>query len=451
LHFSDYKNKLYNILYLKVMKEKFLHFIWQFQYFNKKELLTESGETVDIFFPGIYNVNAGPDFSEAHLRIGDMDWHGDVEIHYRSSEWEKHHHRQDKAYNRVILHVVWENDLNARRADDTLIPTIALKGRVKQRLINGFNDMVNFKGSVACAGHFKSVTELTKLGMLDKALSQRLERKSEMVLDLWQHNGNDWETTAYQFMAYNFGFKINNEPFLALARSLPMRIIAKHSDNLTQLEALLFGLAGFLSQEEGDTYYTTLRKEYLYLSKKYKLEAYQLQAHRWKFLRLRPSNFPTVRIAQFATLLYKNFRLFSLFKTFTAYEVLREKLKVEPSPYWKEHYLFGKNSKAKLKGLGENSLRTLLINTAPALLAAYSRTTDSPENMEKAMQLLETMPAENNKIIRIWKNMGFKAQNAFDSQAMIELYNEFCRQKQCLRCNIGVSIMKKFDVKSKEA
>ena len=297
------------------MKESFLHYIWQFQYFNKEALVTSDGISLQVFSTGILNSNAGPDFQNAKVKIGDIEWAGSVEIHIKSSEWNDHQHFKDAAYDTVVLHVVWINDKPVLRSDGTSIPTLELKSRVDQALINSYKNLMESSNEIACAKILPIVDSLLIRSMLDSALVQRLETKADLVVEILKRNTHDWEQTTYELLAKNFGFKINSEPFQQLSRSLPYKLLLKHSDNLIQLEALLFGQAGFLEIEPGDEYYILLKREYKILKAKYSL-VQRVKKSQWRFLRLRPANFPTIRIAQFASLIFhsKNLNIFSKFQ-----------------------------------------------------------------------------------------------------------------------------------------
>jgi Protein of unknown function (DUF2851) len=424
------------------MNESFLHYLWQFQYFDKTDLQTQDGEPISIFKTGILNTNAGPDFSQAKIKIGSIEWVGNVEIHTKSSEWVNHKHGSDKAYENVILHVVWENDVEIKRGDGSVIPSIELKGRVDEDLIKAYKKLINSPASIPCEKSFPIVNDLTKLSMLDQALMQRLETKSEIVHQLLKSNNDDWEETAYQLLLKNFGFKINAEPFLQLAKSLPYRLIQKHSSNLPQIEALLFGQAGMLEAKTKDEYISLLYREYEFLSKKYSLHDSRLNPAQWKFLRLRPANFPTLRIAQLASILYSQKNLLSKLIELDSYDQLTKIFATPPSGYWQSHYHFAKKSKGEVPALGESSKQNLLINSVVPLLVAYSKAKDDPRLMERAIEILQHIPAEVNKITNVWAALGVSVKSAFDSQALIEQYNNLCQKRQCLNCAVGASLLK---------
>lgn len=421
------------------MTESFLHYIWQFQYFKKDELKTSAGEVLQIFQPGMRNSNAGPDFEEAKIKIGKLEWRGSIEIHIKASGWNDHHHSEDQAYEKVILHVVWENDKPIKRTDGTAMPTLELKNRVDPALWNRYKKLFTSVDSIPCANHWRQISDIVKLSMLEKTVVQRLELKAKGVMELLEKNNNDWEETCYQLVFKNFGFKVNAEPMLQLARALPYKILLKHP---TQLEALLLGQAGFLDKAKEDEYVVALKHEYALLGKKYGLAEKQLNAVQWKFLRLRPGNFPTIRLAQLAALFTAHKNLFSKILETKTHKSITHLLDVEQSAYWQQHYQVGKKSKVKIPGIGKASIENVVINTVAPLLTAYGMAHDDELFIDRAVELLQGIPAENNKIVREWAELGYKVKSAFDSQGFIELYNSFCLKRRCLECAIGSTIIK---------
>ncbi|CAN5410783.1 DUF2851 family protein [soil metagenome] len=427
------------------MQESFLHFIWQFQYFSKKDLTTSDGESINIVSPGVLNKDAGPDFSDTKILIGNVRWFGHTEIHIHSSDWAKHFHDEDPAYENVILHVVWKDDSQVKRKDGTLIPTLELKERIEHSLIINWQKLLRSDNTIPCAQQIHQVKDLVKLSMMDKALFERLQRKANLILKKLEANQNDWEETTYQLLAGNFGFKINSDFFLELSKALPLKIVLKHQDNIFQIEALIFGQAGFLSEGpdgiEEDNYFLSLQKEYLFLKHKYKLESFILQQH-WKFLRLRPANFPTIRLAQLSMLLHKTGAIFSFIKEMEDPKQIIPKLSVLQSSYWCKHYNFNNISNGKIPGIGKSSVENIIINTVVPVLAAYGMYRQEQMYIDRSIGLLQEVASEENKIINFWKSAGIKASTAFDSQALIELYNNYCQQKKCLSCNIGTTLVK---------
>lgn len=423
------------------MSESFLHYLWQFQYFDKSDLKISSGEKLSINKTGLHNSDSGPDFSHASVKINSIQWAGSVEIHIKSSGWYEHHHERDAAYENVILHVVWEDDKPVYRQDGTALPTLALRDRVDPEIIHAYKKLVTHTGSVPCADSLSNVEQITRLSMIDKAVMQRLEIKAGVVRTMLNENKGNWEETTYQLLAKNFGFKVNSDSFLQLAHALPYRILRKQADQLLQVEALLFGQAGFLVAKSKDEYLTTLFTEYNFLAKKYSLETH-VHPSQWKFMRLRPANFPTVRIAQFASLLSAQKSIFSRFMDAESAQEFLKIIEVSQSPYWKTHYRFSKKAKGEVPDLGGSSQYNIMINTVAPLLVAYGQEIDDTRYIERAVDLLQYIPAEENKITRQWQALGMSAKNAFDSQGLIELYTNFCQRKQCLMCTIGSSLLK---------
>ena len=423
------------------MNESFLYYIWQFQYFSKENLQTLEGESITIFNTGFLNTNAGPDFNQAKIKIGSIEWVGNVEIHRKASDWMLHKHSRDEAYNNVILHVVWEGDQLITRADGSMLPTLTLKGRVDENLLQRYGKLVNNASSIPCERSLPNINPIKKISMLDNALIQRLQAKAKSVDALLEDTLGDWQETTYRLMAKSFGFKVNADPFLQLAKSIPYKLIQKHQSSLLQIEALLFGQAGMLETKTKDPYVTALFQEYDFLSKKYSLQETRMHPSQWKFLRLRPANFPTLRIAQFASLLHSA-NLFSSVMEAISYSKLVEFFSTAPSHYWKTHYHFAKKSKGEVAGIGLSSKENIVINTIAPLWMAYGQAKDDQHFIDRAMEILQHIPAENNKITREWSVRGFTVKSAYDSQALIEQYTNFCKKRQCLNCEVGISLLR---------
>lgn len=424
------------------MQESFLHYIWQMQYFDKKELRTTQGDRIEIFNTGILNTHAGPDFANARIKIGTMDWVGSVEVHLQSREWAEHHHHIDAGYNNVVLHVVWKHDKDVYRSDGSLLPTLELRGRVDESLVKTYRQLMASAFSIPCKKSMPYVTEITKISMLEKALAGRLERKAQEVLAILQHNTGDWEETFYQLLARNFGFKVNAAPFFQLAKSLPLKVLLKHANRQSSVEALLFGQAGFLDGAKGDEYYLSLQREYRLLAHKYSLQSGKLLKSQWRFLRLRPANFPSLRLAQLASIIAQHPSLFSHVLQADDVSSLIWLFTSSVSPYWREHYQFSKKATSTVHELGRTSIDNIIINSVVSVWAAYSLHTDDTALMDRATGLLQKLPAEQNAITRAWKECGIHAQTSFDSQALIELYNNYCQRKNCLTCTIGASLVR---------
>lgn len=423
------------------MNESFLHYIWQFQYFNKQELRCSTGEEIIVVNPGLKNTHAGPDFYNAKLKLGNMEWAGSVEIHIYSSGWREHRHQDDAAYENVVLHVVWEEDEKIYRKDGTLLPTLELKSRVASSFLLQYKRIVHSRNRIPCANAIQHVPDVIKVSMLDKALMARLEKKAETILQALERNNGDWEETCYQILCRNFGFKVNTDPFLQLAQSLPYKILMKHGDRLEQIEALLFGQAGFLKETINDAYYLLLRREYTLLRKKYNLGAKQMNKAQWRFLRLRPANFPTIRLAQLSSVLFNQKNMFSRIISITSWKELMPAFSVKPSAYWLHHYQFFKKQDKEIPALGRMSIENIVINSIVPMMVAYGKSKDDQRYIDRAVQLLEETPSEENNILRSWEDLGIVSKTAFDSQALIELHNNFCIRRRCLDCNIGFFLL----------
>ncbi|HEY0656809.1 MAG TPA: DUF2851 family protein [Chryseosolibacter sp.] len=422
------------------MNEAFLHYIWQHQYFDKNDFRTTSGELVSVLQPGFKNTDAGPDFLNAKIQVGTVVWIGHVEIHIESSEWISHRHHVDQAYENVILHVVWKENQTILQKDGSRLTTIELKGRVSDDLLLRYRKLINQPESIPCAHHLAHVKEITRLTMIERALIERLESKSRAIRDRLARNQHDWEETAYQLISRNFGFKINNHAFERLAEILPYRIVQKH-DQLFQVEALLFGQAGFLDEQKQDSYFALLKREYDFLSKKYSLFDRRMNKSQWKFLRLRPANFPTIRLAQLAALLVSRKNMFSNIVDAASYQDLLEMFSVKQSDYWQKHYRFDYPTEEALAGLGTSSVYNLLINTAVPLMVAFGKEKDEQRFVDRAVTIMQHIPAEDNAIIKRWNAQGISSRAAADTQGLIEIFNSYCLKKRCLDCNIGFSIL----------
>ena len=421
------------------MKEDFLHYLWRLRRFDSNNLQTTQGETIEIQKVGDHNIHAGPDFTNARIRIGDTLWAGNVEIHLLASEWLKHHHQENKAYDNVILHVVLEEDSPVYRNNGERIPCLELKKRIPSKLTNIYQKLLHNEHWIPCQHHFYEVSNLTKNLWLNRLLVERLEQKTEAIIQTLQLNKSDWAETFYQFLARNFGVKVNAIPFELLAKSIPILTLAKHSNNLIQIEALLFGQAGFLAQDFNDSYPQQLKKEYLFLQKKYQLQP--IKKELWKLLRLRPANFPTIRIAQFATLFYQSKALFSKILEAEGVKDLEQLFQVKLSNYWQTHYVFDKKSKSRNKSLGQDTVHLIIINTIVPFLFAYSRHQSNDNYQDKALYILDNLPLEKNSIISQWKLLGLEINTAYQSQALLQLKNEYCNEKRCLECAIGNKIL----------
>ena len=422
------------------MKEDFISFIWQHQYFDKTNLKTWQGEVLQIIDPGTRNSNAGPDFSNARLKIGSLEWQGPVEIHVKASDWWLHKHHLDPVYEQVILHVVWSNDLASKPHLISFIPLLELKTRVDIR--SRLTSFHGFSGDkfIPCRPHLSLVPTRLFASMLALAFAQRIERKSSEILKALVKTNNDWEQVTYERVGRNFGFKVNEDVFEALVKLVPLRLVDRLRSNILQLEALYFGQAGMLTANKADWYYRRLQSEYLYLKRKYPFISTPLKKQRWRYLRLRPANFPTIRIAQFASLMHHQYLRFSDVREASSIRVLLEP-QIEPSSYWTYHYDFAKPREMRSGRLGKSSKCNLIINSVAPILAAYAVSTGQPKYLKQAQVLLTELPPENNHIVSNWKDWGFEVTSAYCSQALIELNNRYCNRKRCLNCGIGQHIL----------
>ena len=416
------------------MTERLLQYIWQFQYFNTTELTTTAGELIQIIFPGQYNTNQGPDFFDAKIRIGKTTWAGTVELHIKTSDWKKHNHQSDKNYNNVILHVVWEDD--GMKSD---VSVLELKGRVSKILLQRYEELMSNSSFIPCEGSIHSVRQITWKSWKDRLLVERLLRKSKIADICLQQNNYHWEETFWWLLARNSGMKINAEAFEAIARSIPVNILAKHKSQIHQLEALLLGQAGLLEGKFTDDYPKLLQREYKFLKEKYRLKLIHQPVH---FLRMRPGNFPTIRLAQLAMLITESAHLFSKIKETAAVKDVVKWFDVTANDYWHYHYRFDEESGFKKKKLGAAMLNNIIINTVAPVLFAYGNYYDENKYKEKALKWLDETAAETNSITKGFQSLGIENKNAFDSQALIELKNEYCNKKRCLDCSIGNSILK---------
>lgn len=421
--------------------EDFLYYVWQFRLYDLQSLKTTSGEALKVLNTGLLNKNSGPDFNEAKVQIEDKIWVGHVEIHLKSSDWLKHNHQTDSAYENVILHVVYEDDAPIYRIDGSLLPVFELKGRIATQLIDKYADLVLSLNDFPCSNQIKDVEAFAVSSFLSRTLVERFEHKSVSVFETLNSLNGNWDETFYRFMAKNFGFKVNALPFELLAAALPQNIYAKHKNNALQIDALVFGVAGFLDDDFEEEYPLKLKAEFDFLKLKYQLKSIDVSL--WKFMRMRPQNFPTIRLAQFAALIVQSNHLFSKIleiKDVIALRKLFEKLPV--NSFWETHYHFKKKTGGVNTQMGKSSVDNVLLNTVALFLFAYGKHVDSHRYVERAIQLLEGLPAEKNAIIEKYALAGMKIKTAFESQGVLQLKKEYCDEKKCLNCGIGIKILK---------
>jgi hypothetical protein len=415
--------------------ESLLQYIWKFQYFNKSTLSTVDGELLQIIHPGNFNNDQGPDFSSAKIKIAETTWAGNIELHIKSSDWKNHKHSNDKNYNNIILHVVWQHDIDLGLP----FPTFELQNRVSKFLLGRYEELMNAASFIACEKMINKVDSLIWNSWKERLLIERLQNKSQVIFQYLFENNNHWEETFWWLLAKNFGIKVNSDAFEKLARSLSINILAKHKNQLQQLEALLFGQAGLLENDFTEKYPTLLKKEYNFLKAKYNLTPIKIPLH---FLRMRPSNFPSVRLAQLAVLIQQSLHLFSTIKESSSLQEIKNLLDVTANDYWHYHYLFDETSAFKKKKLGTQMVNNILINTIIPILFAYGHHHKEHELKDKAVKWLEHLLPEKNTITNGYTQLGMANKNAFDSQAMIQLKNEYCNKRRCLDCAVGNNIIK---------
>ena len=416
------------------MREEFLYYLWENRLIDNN-LQTIEGEQVAVVATGYRNTDSGPDFLEAKIQIGDKLWAGHVEIHVKASDWNRHGHQSDKAYNNVILHVVYENDA---KAND--LPTLELKGHFDCALFSQYQAFISSKNWIPCEKSIDRVPVFTRLSWLDRMAIERLESKSETVSKILETNQFDWENALYKLLMRYFGLKVNNEAFETLANLLPFKTLLKHADNLLQVEAMLMGCAGFLEDDFTEEYPLLLKREFAVMRAKFNLLV--MPVERWKFMRMRPSNFVTLRLAQMAQLVHKNGCLFSKIKAAKDTAEVKALFDVQASEYWNTHYRFGFPTESKPKHLGETTADVLIINAVVPLLFTYGKLHKDETYCDTAMQFLEETVAESNTIIRHFAQCDIKAENAMQTQALLHLYNMYCKRKCCLECRMGVVLLR---------
>lgn len=416
------------------MTEKLFQFIWQFQYFNKSQLKTTEGEDLILIHPGQLNKNQGPDFLNARIRIGPAILVGSVELHIKTSDWQKHQHDKDANYNNVILHVVYQHDVE--RSD---LPVLELADRVSKVILDRY-DALMLKGEfIACENSLSTIKEITWISWKERLLAERLYRKTHGIHEFLKESNYNWEESFWCLLARNFGGKVNADAFQAIAQTIPITVLAKQKNSIHQLEALLLGQAGFLHGDLKDSYAQMLFKEYLFLSKKYKLQPVLNPVH---FLRMRPSSFPAVRLAQLAMLIHNSKHVLLNILEVDRIEEVRSWLDVTANDYWHYRYRFDEPSSYTPKRIGEDMINNVLINSIVPFLFCYGSYHNKEIYKSKALTWLEHIRAEKNSITASFTRLKVSNVTAFDSQALIELKNQYCAVKRCLECAIGNALLR---------
>ena len=418
-----------------------MQYVWKHRLWRSEDMVTNTGKKVRVVDPGLLNTDAGPDFFNAKIEIDGHMWVGNVEMHYRATDWKRHRHDSDKAYDSVILHVVAKDDAPVRRTNGELIPQLVLE--VSPQFNADYASLVGATIEVPCAEKIKQVPHLTIVEWVEGLAFERLHGKVERIHQLLDSFNGSWEDVCYVTLARNFGFGINNDAFERLARRTPLRLLGKHSDSVLQIEALLFGQAGMLdAQKPGmDSYYNQLCTEYAFLSNKFQLTPMEKES--WKLFRIRPQNFPYRRIAMLAQFIEGGFRMMNRILETESEKEMRALFEMELSGYWTKHYTFGKPNERATATLSRSSIDIILINTVAPLLYAYGELTGNYEMTDKAIKLLEDLRAENNSIVSHFVAYGIDCPDALTSQALVQLKREYCDARKCIYCKIGHHLLSK--------
>lgn len=422
------------------MKEVTLHYIWQYKCFNNMNLISHNGLCIKIIHPGYLNPNAGPDFLDARIKIDNTLWAGNIEIHVNQSDWKKHKHQNDKKYENIILHVCYFLDSQIPELDK-IAPTLVLNGIVKPSFLEKYRILNENKLWIPCQSILQEEVLKREIPLYAYSLIvERLQRKNEVFTLLHNENKKDWEATAYQLVARSFGSKVNTFGFELLAKATPYKILMKHANNTFQLEAILLGQAALIPSSSKDDYVKQLEDEYKFLKKKYKLNPIKKEV--WNYSKLRPYSFPDIKIAQWANFIHQFPKIFSYFLSLEKADIFLKKIEIRASNFWNTHYRIDRKSNhLKIKRLGKPYLNNLLINTLVPLVFMYGNENSNSKYIEQALSLLEQIPSERNSIVKNWKNLAYSANNALETQALLELKNEYCSKFACLKCRIGMKLL----------
>jgi hypothetical protein len=421
------------------MKEAFLHHLWKFKLFDLTHLVTVAGDSVRIVHSGNYLALAGPDFFNAQVIIGNQKWAGNVEIHLKSSDWYLHHHERDAAYDSVILHVVWEHDAAIFRKDNSEIPVLELKNYVSSETLARYEALMLPKSWVFCENQLASLDAFVLKNWQERLFFERLERKSKAIEELLVQTNQDWEAVLFCMLAKNFGLNINGDSFLQIALSIPFSVIRKESYAIEHIESLLFGQSGLLLEDKEDLYFKQLQSNFEYQQHKYQIE--KAQVNPLQFFKHRPDNFPTLRLSQLANLYHKQPYLFSSLMALTSIKDIYDLFSISVSNYWETHYQFDKVSPKKKKMLSKSFIDLLIINTLIPLRFLYAKS-QGKEVSEELVSLLNQVAPEKNAIMDKFKSFSVVVSDAFESQALLELKNEYCNKFKCMECAIGISVLK---------
>ena len=421
------------------MNENLLQFIWQNRFIRTGPYHTTEGILLEIINPGIHNFNQGPDFLNARIKLAETEWAGNIELHVQSSDWYKHHHEKDPNFKNIILHVVWIDDINIVGQPGIGIPTFCIQPYVSNFLLNKYASlMLDYPFAKPCYSYLPAMSQLKWLAWKERLVLERLEKKTKKICQYLKEANQDWETITWWLLASNFGLKVNEHLFESMARSIPLRILANHRNQIQQLESILMGQCNLLNQPFEEHYPKMLQKEYRYLKNKYRLQNIIAQP---AFLRMRPASFPTLRLAQLAKMIHRNDHFFDYFKNEENISLVQKKLMVFPNDYWLYHYRFDDIGIFKEKRMGISMVNSILINTVIPLLFAYGYFKKESSFQVKALNWLMELGSERNRITNEWSSYKVFNKTAFDSQALIELSQSYCKEKLCLNCAVGISIL----------
>ena len=433
------ENEDRRVLLGKNVKEDFLHFIWKFSLYKMQSLITVSGNSLTVLKPGQHNTQSGPDFFNGLIVVDDQTWAGNIEIHLKSSDWYAHNHEKDENYDSVILHVVWEYDTPVFYSNQEEVPTLVLKNFIRSSSLDSYFSLFSKKEKwILCEDSIKEVSSFLTLSWLHRLYFERLEAKTDGIYKILADTKNDWEAVLFQLLAKSFGMKLNGDAFFNLASSFDYSVFRKYQNSQEQMEALLYGQAGFFSKDIEDVHFTKLKKEYEYMQNKLKLSP--LFRGEFKFFRLRPNNFPTIRISQLVYLYTIHSNLFSKVIELNDIKKLYQFFDLKASLYWDTHYVFGSSSKKRIKKTSSSFADLLIINVILPIRYAYAKYHNKNET-NVLEELIGAIKPEKNRIIEMYKVMGVSVDSALGSQGLLELKSNYCDKKRCLSCSIGLQLM----------
>lgn len=435
-----HRRVLYNTVKPTPMSEDFLHFLWQHRLYKQGLFVSDQGHNIEIVHPGLPNTDSGPDFFNAKIKLDNVLWAGNVEIHLKASDWNRHQHHLDHLYDNVVLHVVLENDAEVHTAEGRSVP--AWEIQIPQSILQSFNDLNRHRGWIHCEKMIGRFPGFEISSWIERMLVEKLERKVDIIETLLDGSRNDWQSVFYVMLTRNFGFGLNGDPFEQLARQTPWTIVARNADSQEKLEALLLGQAGFLDGiMYEDEYVRLLKREYALMQRKYNLKP--LPAHLWKFLRLRPGNFPSLRLVQLAAILSAHPTMFDKMLECQNLSVISELFQVEPCAYWNSHYKPDVKGKRHSTRVGKQAIELIIINTVVPLLFAYGKLRGLSRLRQKSFDLLETLPPERNSIVRKWNKTlpNVNIRSAAETQGLVYLKKNYCDQHKCLICRVAQKVM----------